>query len=112
VSTVSRQATPLDAFLDQLAEAVAIRVAARLTDCWGEREHQNHESKPDFWSEIDVSRRTGLSRRTLQGWRSAGRGPKFTKTGRRVLYPVAELQDFLRARSALNGSRAQQISDR
>lgn len=30
----------------------------------------------------------------LSNWRTAGNGPKFIKFGRRVLYPVVELEAF------------------
>jgi predicted DNA-binding transcriptional regulator AlpA len=36
----------------------------------------------------------GLSRKTLDNWRTTGRGPRFLKLGSRVLYPVAELDAF------------------
>lgn len=95
-------APTLDAILDQLAEAVASRLAERLA----EAEHtgkpeQKAGREPDFYTEKEVSTRTGISRRTLQGWRAFGRGPKHTKAGGKVLYPVAELKEFLRARSVL-----------
>lgn len=95
--------------LDQFAETVATRVATRLLQC--RHEPDPKASTPDFMSEIEVSRRTGLSRRTLQGWRAQGRGPKYVRTGRRVLYPAVELWEFLRARSTLNGSRHREISN-
>jgi excisionase family DNA binding protein len=34
--------------------------------------------------------------RTLQRWRQLGRGPKFTRAGRRILYRMADLQAYLR----------------
>lgn len=38
---------------------------------------------------------------TLRGWRSTGRGggfgPRYIKFGKRVLYPVAEIEAFERA---------------
>jgi excisionase family DNA binding protein len=34
--------------------------------------------------------------RTLQRWRQLGRGPKFTRAGRRILYRMADLQQYLR----------------
>lgn len=92
----ARNVPSLDPILDMLADAVAARVAERLAGYTGKAE-QKAGREPDFLSEIEVSHRTGLSRRTLQGWRAAGRGPKFTKTGRRVLYPVRELAEFLAA---------------
>jgi excisionase family DNA binding protein len=34
--------------------------------------------------------------RTLQRWRQLDRGPTFTRAGRRILYRMADLQDYLR----------------
>jgi excisionase family DNA binding protein len=34
--------------------------------------------------------------RTLQRWRQLGRGPRFTRAGRRILYRMADLQAYLR----------------
>ena len=36
----------------------------------------------------------GLSRKTLDNWRVAGRGPKFCKLGARVLYPQSEIDAY------------------
>ncbi len=40
----------------------------------------------------------GMSRRTLEKWRGEGAGPPFLKLGRRVLYSVADLEDWIRSR--------------
>lgn len=93
----------LDPLLDEITSAIAERVAAKLSE-HATRE-QPQEREPAFLSEVELARRTGISRRTLQGWRAQGRGPRFVKLGRRCLYPLPELQDLLRARSALSGSR-------
>jgi excisionase family DNA binding protein len=34
--------------------------------------------------------------RTLQRWRQLGRGPRFTRAGRRILYRLADLEAYLR----------------
>lgn len=39
----------------------------------------------------------GLKRKTLDNWRTQGRGPRYVKFGARVLYPVAELDAFAAA---------------
>lgn len=36
----------------------------------------------------------GLKTKTLDNWRSTGRGPRYLKLGARVLYPQAELDAF------------------
>jgi hypothetical protein len=95
--------TALDTALRELLELIANAVASRITErLCSERERRStqHEvRRPDFLSEAAVAERTGLSRRTLQSWRHRGTGPPVTKTGRRVLYPVRELDEFLRTRS-------------
>ncbi len=40
----------------------------------------------------------GMSKRTLEKWRGEGTGPPFLKLGRRVLYSVADLEEWLRSR--------------
>ncbi len=40
----------------------------------------------------------GMSRRTLEKWRSEGTGPPFLKLGRRVLYSVADLEEWIQSR--------------
>jgi predicted DNA-binding transcriptional regulator AlpA len=98
--------TSLEAVLDQFAEFLAVRVAQRLSS---DRQAHPQEPKkaPDFLSEADVAKRTGLSRRTLQGWRHRGGGPKWTKLGpRRVVYAVVDLDAFLEPQRA-NGNGTQ-----
>lgn len=36
----------------------------------------------------------GLAPKTLDNWRTSGRGPKFLKLGARVLYPQTELDAY------------------
>jgi hypothetical protein len=54
----------------------------------------------------EAAERLRVSVGTLANWRTAGEGPKFLKFGRRVLYPVPELEAFERAslRSNTTGS--------
>jgi hypothetical protein len=37
----------------------------------------------------------GLAPQTLRNWRFLGRGPKYSKLGRRVVYRVSDLEEFL-----------------
>lgn len=41
----------------------------------------------------------GMSPRTLSDWRIAGTGPRFVKIGRLVRYRVADLQEWVAART-------------
>ncbi len=45
-----------------------------------------------------------ISVRTLSNWRSAGTGPKYTKTGGRILYPLREVQAWETRRTAVSTS--------
>jgi hypothetical protein len=100
----------IDALLLALADLIAERVAKRLsirgTDGAGEHggdgialRHQAEATKPDFFSEAELARRSGLSARTLQGWRQKGGGPPWIKVGRRVLYPRPDAETFFQGRS-------------
>jgi excisionase family DNA binding protein len=40
---------------------------------------------------------TRLTKSTLDQWRTAGKGPRFIKAGRKVLYDVADLDRWLEA---------------
>jgi excisionase family DNA binding protein len=44
----------------------------------------------------------GISPRTLEDWRLTGFGPSFMKLGRRVLYRMQDLLDFIEARLRRN----------
>ncbi|MDD5479637.1 helix-turn-helix domain-containing protein [Rhodoferax sp.] len=44
--------------------------------------------------ENELAQRWGMSPKTLQRWRSEGRGPRYFKLSRKVIYPMAEIQKF------------------
>jgi hypothetical protein len=43
---------------------------------------------------IEAAERLRVSVGTLANWRVSGEGPKFIKFGRKVLYPVREIEAF------------------
>lgn len=45
-------------------------------------------------NEVELAERWNLSPKTLQRWRSEGRGPRFMKVSKRVVYPMDEVLDF------------------
>jgi hypothetical protein len=55
----------------------------------------------------EVSARFGgrITVRTLANWRWAGSGPKFTRAGGRILYPVKELEDWEERRTVAHTSQ-------
>lgn len=46
-------------------------------------------------SEAVAAEELGLSARTLQRWRVVGGGPTYIKLGKRVVYRLEDLNDFL-----------------
>ena len=47
-------------------------------------------------NELELAMRWGLSVKTLQRWRSEGRGPRYLKLFKRVTYPIESVLDFER----------------
>jgi hypothetical protein len=47
----------------------------------------------------------GLSPRSLRKWRWAGKGPRYTKLGRRVMYNLRDLEAFIEAGARESTSR-------
>lgn len=45
-------------------------------------------------NENELAQRWGISTKTLQRWRSEGRGPKYLKLSKRVSYPLETVLDF------------------
>jgi len=43
----------------------------------------------------DAARFLGISARTAEKWRLTGEGPPFLKIGRRVLYDLGDLEEYL-----------------
>ena len=100
-----------DALLEALADLVAERVAKRLTVDGRGRKPEATEVLPDFYSETDLSKRCGISRRTLQGWRQRGGGPPSVKAGRRILYARVDFDQWLEARTRGLGTPPHSATD-
>ncbi|MFN5510065.1 MAG: helix-turn-helix transcriptional regulator [Burkholderiales bacterium] len=45
-------------------------------------------------NENELAERWGISPKTLQRWRSEGRGPRYLKLSKRVAYPMDEVLNF------------------
>ena len=45
-------------------------------------------------NQIDLADRWNISHRTLERWRSIGKGPKFIKLGGRVLYRASDVEEY------------------
>jgi len=50
-----------------------------------------------FLNQIDLSRRWGISPRTLERWRWLGEGPVFVKLGGRVAYRFEDIESYEQA---------------
>jgi hypothetical protein len=49
---------------------------------------------PPYLTQIELAARWRISPRTLERWRWAGDGPRFTKVGGRVLYSLADVEAY------------------
>jgi predicted DNA-binding transcriptional regulator AlpA len=56
-------------------------------------------------NENELAQRWGISPKTLQRWRSEGRGPKYLKLSKRVSYPLETVIEF--EASALHDSTSE-----
>jgi hypothetical protein len=54
----------------------------------------------DLLTPEEVAGRLHQTLRGLQHWRSSGKGPAWVKLGRRVLYPAATVDQFVRELAA------------
>ncbi|WP_131111613.1 helix-turn-helix transcriptional regulator [Sulfuricystis thermophila] len=59
-------------------------------------------------NENELAQRWGLSPKTLQRWRSEGRGPRYLKLSKRVSYPLESVIEF--ERSALHDSTSERAA--
>ena len=59
-------------------------------------------------NENELAQRWGLSPKTLQRWRSEGRGPRYLKLSKRVSYPLEAVIDF--EYSALHDSTSERVA--
>ena len=59
-------------------------------------------------NENELAQRWGVSPKTLQRWRSEGRGPRYLKLSKRVSYPLEAVIDF--EYSALHDSTSERVA--
>ena len=59
-------------------------------------------------NENELAQRWGLSPKTLQRWRSDGRGPRYLKLSKRVSYPLESVIEF--ERGALHDSTSERAA--
>jgi hypothetical protein len=59
-------------------------------------------------SERELARRWGVSTKTLQRWRTEGRGPRYLKLSKRVSYPLEFVISF--ERSVVHESTSERVA--
>lgn len=59
-------------------------------------------------SETELAHRWGVSPKTLQRWRTEGRGPKYLKLSKRVTYPLDAITEY--EYSALHVSTSERVA--
>lgn len=106
---MSSSAPVLEAIIEQLAEAIAARVAERIAV---HAPPSTATPQPQFLDEGAVEARFRLKRRTLQSWRLRGGGPPWVRVGRRVLYPVDGVEEFLGQRPHARSTRAARCAEK
>ncbi len=55
--------------------------------------------EPKYINTDEASRLYGIPKKTLENWRSQKRGPRYHKSGKRVVYRVADLEAFMAGHS-------------
>ena len=59
-------------------------------------------------SETELAHRWGVSPKTLQRWRTEGRGPQYLKLSKRVTYPLDAITEY--ERCALHISTSERVA--
>lgn len=54
----------------------------------------NKEELPEHLTIDELAERWKVHRGSLSNWRVQGKGPKFIKVGKTVLYPVSEVEGY------------------
>lgn len=55
------------------------------------------QMQPRFLRARDAARHIGVAEKTLANWRSAGKGPRFSRLGRAIVYAREDLDRFVEA---------------
>jgi predicted DNA-binding transcriptional regulator AlpA len=62
------------------------------------------------YTETEVEALTGIKRKTLQGWRLRGMGPRWIRAGQRLVrYPAAALQEWIDSQPGGGGDAAEAV---
>ncbi len=77
--------------ISELRDATAVLAASRR----GARVDEQRPVDKRYLSDRELAERYGLNVRTLQNWRTFGKGPKFRKFGRSTKYAVSDIETWL-----------------
>ena len=66
----------------------------RRTSPLGSPAHESLPAERMVFTEADLASRWGMSPKTLQRWRTEGRGPHYLKLGKRVTYTVNAIEAY------------------
>lgn len=77
--------TVAEAVREELAPMIREAIEAALAN------HGAAQGDGEYLSTAQAAERLGLARATLEGWRALGKGPRYRKLGRRVVYARADL---------------------
>jgi hypothetical protein len=82
--------------LARLERSVKMRTGRRnrVNQIFAELSMPQFESARALLAEDHLAQRWLCSKSRLQKWRSAGRGPAYLKIGRRILYRLADIEEF------------------
>lgn len=61
----------------------------RFEDVWAP------QTQPRFLRAREAARHIGIAEKTLANWRSAGKGPRFSRLGRAIVYAREDLDLFV-----------------
>ncbi len=59
------------------------------------------KTKHLYLNDVEVSEMTGIAVQTLRNYRFESRGPAYSKLGRSVRYPIADVVDYVERRKVL-----------
>ena len=82
---------------DKLAMRIADEVSSRLAVATSE----SNRDRTRYVREREAAKYVGVTVSTLRSWRTkrSKNGPPYTRLGRMVMYPIAELEEHMKART-------------
>ncbi|WP_034643110.1 helix-turn-helix domain-containing protein [Desulfovibrio inopinatus] len=85
----------LAAVATELATGIEVRIEVR--DMRGEEEPVTHQPDKRSLTQVEVESLYSIPIKTLETWRMQGKGPAYTKPGKRIYYFREDIETFLRS---------------